>query len=125
MRKAMRSSGDLRDFLMEMMEGVRNGSVDLQRAATVAKLAAQVTTSLSCEAQMALIADKVGREFGSALLGAPDAEAAAEKPANGMTAIAAPRTGQPIWCSQCEQRVHPSKIEECKSAFCKARELAA
>jgi hypothetical protein len=123
MRKGMRTAGEMRDFLLEMMEGVRNGSVELQRASTVAKLAGQVTASLCAEAQMALVADKTKREFGSALLGAPDAEVRAETMSeNGNVAqLQAPKTGTPIWCDQCEERVHPTKAEACKSAFCKAR----
>lgn len=121
MQKAMRTSGDLRNFLMEMMEGVRSGSTDIQRASTVAKLAAQVTASLCAEAQMAIVTHKLGREFGSAHLGAPDAEIDQEKPASNVTAIEAPRTGKPVWCGQCEENVHPSKAEKCKSAFCKAK----
>jgi hypothetical protein len=113
--KKMRTSGDLRDFLMEMIAGVRDGSVDLQRASVAAKLAAQVTASLSAEAQMVLVEQKCGRQFGSAALGAPDAEAKAQP------ALQAPIKGSPVWCEQCEQRVHPSRAMECKSPFCKAR----
>lgn len=122
----MKTAGDLRDFLLEMMEGVREGGVDLQRASTVAKLAAQVTASLTAEAQMALVSQKTGREFGPAALGAPDAEASAERPTGSpeqprIALVETTRSGQPVWCEQCEQRVHPDKAEKCKSAFCKAR----
>lgn len=120
MPKPLKTAGELRDFLLTLMQDVREGKADLQRANTVAKLAAQITASLSVEAQMALTADKTGREFGAAHLGA--AEEA--KPEN-LARIPAPLSGQPVWCDQCEERVHPIKAEQCKSPFCKAKAQAA
>jgi hypothetical protein len=121
-RSKMKTAGDLRDFLLEMMEGVRNGSADLQRASVVAKLAAQVTASLTAEAQMALVSQRLGKEFGAAMLGPPDVETSAEERTNVAVAQIGPRrSGDPVWCEQCEQRVHPDVADKCKSAFCKAR----
>lgn len=116
MSKPLKTAGELRDFLLTMMQDVREGRADLQRASTLAKLAAQVTASLSVEAQMALVAQKTGREFGAAHLGSAE-EAQSEKPAQ----ISSRLSGEPIWCEQCEERVHPAKAEACKSPFCKAR----
>ena len=45
----IQSAGDLRNFLAEVMEGVRDGSIDPLKADRIAKLASQINESFYAE----------------------------------------------------------------------------
>ena len=48
----IRSTGQVREFLMDMMVGVKNGHVDLDSASRITKLAAQITENLYAEVKV-------------------------------------------------------------------------
>lgn len=58
--KALKTSGDLRKFLYETMESVANGTIDVKKAMTAAKLAAQINESLKVEVELSIRGQALG-----------------------------------------------------------------
>lgn len=67
---AIKNMGDLRVFLSETMQSVRDGTVDVAKAAQVAKLAQQINGSIQAEiaAMMYLSSGKGGKELNQLLI---------------------------------------------------------
>lgn len=63
MSEKIKTTGQLRDFLVNMMIGVKNGNLDLDRASRITKLAAQINESMYAEIKTA----KVRAEAGEAM----------------------------------------------------------
>lgn len=47
--KQIKTTGDLREFLVQMMVGVKNGDLDVQEANSINKLASQINESFYSE----------------------------------------------------------------------------
>lgn len=60
--KAIKTTGDLREFLVNMMVGVKNGDLDIQEANSINKLAAQVNESFYSEIKIAKISAESGQQ---------------------------------------------------------------
>lgn len=131
----LKTAGDLRSFLADVLVGIKEGSVEPAAASAIAKVSAQINQSLQVEVATRLQMREQGNEpAGSMLLGGPREdepaliEAKPETPAPKPTAVATRPTsgtkGEKIWCEQCEMRVTVGQAVGCKSAHCKAKEAA-
>lgn len=66
------TSGDLRSFLLDVMVGVRDGTVEVQKASVITKLAQQTTENMYAELKarkMALDAGQTADNVGGLVLG--------------------------------------------------------
>lgn len=63
MSSKLKTTGQLREFLVEMMVGVKNGILDTEKARNVTKMAAQINESFYSEIKIA----RVQREAGIAV----------------------------------------------------------
>ena len=57
--REIKDTQQLRDFLVEQMEGVANGTVTAERAKGVANLSQQIYNTLNIEIKQALISEKL------------------------------------------------------------------
>lgn len=72
MSAKIRTTGELRDFLVDMMIGVKNGHLEVDKASRITKLAAQVTENMYAEIKIAKVRKEAGAqadEFGSLHVG--------------------------------------------------------
>lgn len=63
-KTSIKTTGQLRDFLVTMMIGVKNGDLSEDRASRITKLAQQVNESMYAEIKTA----RVRHEFGEAVV---------------------------------------------------------
>lgn len=56
----IRTTGQLREFLVSMMVGVKNGDLDLDKASRITKLAAQVNESMYAEMKVHRVLAEAG-----------------------------------------------------------------
>lgn len=61
--KGIKTTGDLREFLVMMMLGVKNGDIDYQDANTINKLASQVNESFYAEIKTAKVRAEAGEQM--------------------------------------------------------------
>lgn len=59
-KTAIKTTGDMRDFLANMMVGVKNGTLDLNKASQITKLAGQINESFYAEVKVAKIRAEIG-----------------------------------------------------------------
>jgi len=59
-KSKIKTTGELRDFLAEMMVDVKNGSLDLDKARNITKLAGQINESFYAEIKVAKIRAEAG-----------------------------------------------------------------
>lgn len=59
----IRTTGELRDFLANMMVGVKNGDLDLDKASRITKLAGQINESFYAEIKVAQVRASSGEEL--------------------------------------------------------------
>jgi len=72
MAKSIKTAGELRDFLINMMIGVKDGHQEVESARTIVKIAGQINESLYAEikyAKMHLDAGKEAAALGTLQLG--------------------------------------------------------
>jgi ribosomal protein L40E len=71
----IKTAGELRSFLAEVLIGIRDGSVNPTQAQAISKVAAQINQSLSVEVNTALQLERMGKDHpvaGTMQLGAPE-----------------------------------------------------
>jgi len=116
----IRTTGDLRAFLGEILVGIRDETIDRDQASSIAKVASQINLSLSVEVNAAIQLKKLGEgnQIAGAMLLTSDV-ADTNKPA-------LPNTDQDglIWCEQCDGRVEPKDAAACKSKYCSLKKVA-
>lgn len=130
----LRTAGELRGFLAEVLIGIQSGAIDTNKANAIAKVSAQINQSLAVEVNTALQLERMGGERAVAgsmviahhgddtpVIAAPANE---DKPAAKPVTFAPPKS-EKIWCGQCDTNVTPGEAVGCKSAHCKAKALAA
>ena len=61
MSAKIKTTGELRDFLVSMMIGVKNGDLDAERARNITKMAAQVNESFYSEIKIAKVQMEAGQ----------------------------------------------------------------
>lgn len=130
----MKTTGDLRAFLAETIERVRNGTCDHASADRIAKLAGQISASMTAEAQAALVCQKFGGSLGALPLGGVTEATAEPTPviasvkasviAPAARVATKPEDRERVWCEQCDRSVTVGEAVSCKSAFCKAKAAA-
>lgn len=59
---AIRTAGDLRGFLADIMVGIREGKVNATQAHAISKVAAQINQSLAVEVNTALQLERMGKD---------------------------------------------------------------
>jgi hypothetical protein len=59
-KSAIETTGQLREFLATMIVGVKNGTVDVDKASRITKLAAQINESLYAEIKIARVRVELG-----------------------------------------------------------------
>ena len=145
---ALKTAGELRGFLADVLVGIKDGTIDANKANAIAKVSAQINQSLSVEVNTALQMERLGK--GSALPGSmiiageavialpevddtpapvpisppPPPPVAKQVTAQPAQKIAKPkRDGDKVWCEQCESRVTSTQAIACRSAHCKAQSL--
>lgn len=64
---ALKTAGELRGFLAGILVGIKDGTIDANKANAIAKVSAQINQSLSVEVNTALQMERLGK--GSALPG--------------------------------------------------------
>lgn len=110
----IKTAGDLRGFLTDVMIGIRAGSIEADQANAISKIAAQINQSLAVEVNTALQLERMGKDrpvAGSMLIGRADDR---ESPANALPVD----TDGLVWCDQCDAKVTPDDALSCKSKFC-------
>lgn len=113
MAGSIKTAGELRGFLADIMVGIRDGRVDFQDATAIAKVAGQINLSLAIEAKTAVEMKRIGdgaHVFGSAQIASGEVETITE---------------QEVWCDQCDKMVDRDAAAACGSKFCKVRAKAA
>lgn len=81
MSKKIETSGQLREFLIGIMVGVKDGHVKVDEASRITKLAAQINESLYAEIKIAKVhieAGKVAPDMGNLALGLPQGPSTTE-----------------------------------------------
>lgn len=71
-----KTTGQLRTVLAEVLQGVLDGTVEIERATSMHKLAKNISESLYSETKIAMFRNEIGErpeKFGSLALGDPDA----------------------------------------------------
>ena len=58
----IKTAGDLRSFLADVMVGIRDGNIDYQDATAISKVAAQINNSLAVEVNTALRLTGMGKD---------------------------------------------------------------
>lgn len=77
----IKTAGDLREFLCNTINGVANGTFDLQKAKEITKLAGQINESIYSEIRAAMTQHAMGKEasrFGELTLGLNGQDATSE-----------------------------------------------
>lgn len=134
----LRTAGELRGFLADVLIGIQAGTIDTNKANAIAKVSAQINQSLAVEVNTALQLERMGGErpvAGSMVIAfhgdenalTPAAEPAATAPegASPVIAFAPPkRDGDKVWCDQCDMNVTVGQAVGCKSVHCKAKAVA-
>lgn len=112
----IRTAGDLRGFLANIMVDIRAGEVDAAQANAISKIASQINQSLAVEVNAALQMEKMGKDRSLAGL----MIIASEESAHNALPNAFASDGT-AWCDQCDARVPIDEAKACKSKFCSLR----
>lgn len=106
---SIKTAGELRGFLADILVRIREGTVDVEEATAIAKVAGQINSSLAIEAKTAIEMKRLGKGehvFGSTQIASGDIESITE---------------QEKWCDQCDKMVSAEKVAACGDRYCKAR----
>lgn len=145
----LKTAGDLRGFLAEVLVGIKEGTVDASQAHAISKVAAQINSSLATEVQARMHLKGLDGEVAGSMViaganpGEPAKVIAPSAPVADMDDPSKVPPVRPIqledatanfrrnkqiadkvWCDQCDMNVTVSQAVGCKSRFCKAREAA-
>lgn len=108
MSTELKTAGDLRSFLTEVMIDIRAGKVDVYQANSISKVASQINQSLALEVNTALQLRRLDdtKDLKGISLSI------------GGDALPPPSE---VWCDQCDKRVSRSHATACTDKFCKAK----
>lgn len=62
--KRIKTTGGMREFLADMMLGIKNGHIDIDKASRITKMAGQINESLYAETKVAQVRKAAGQEMG-------------------------------------------------------------
>lgn len=131
----LKTAGELRGFLADVLVGIQSGEIDVGKAHAIAKVAAQINQSLATEVNTALQLEKMGGQkavAGSMVIASyVHPPSALPPPATTQTPVtpAGPKltaesfvdpTGS-VFCNQCDKLVTSDQAAGCRSPFCKAK----
>ena len=120
----IQTAGELRGFLIEVMQDVRSGRMDTSQAHAVAKMAAQINNSISTEVSAAIQLEKLGKgsaEAGSMLVGVMANDALPTPETSKLREADKAHfnlPGSKAFCDQCEMLISKDEADGCKSKFC-------
>ncbi len=129
----LRTAGELRGFLADVLIGIQSGEIDTNRANAIAKVSAQINQSLAVEVNTALQLEKLGKGgmvAGSMVIAHHGEIDAPLTVGEITTTVKSPTTvkftpptrdGDKTWCDQCDMNVTVAQGIACKSAHCKAK----
>lgn len=63
MSKKLETTGQLREFLAEMMQAVHDGKIEITQAAQITKLAGQINESFYAEVKIAKVRAEANKEM--------------------------------------------------------------
>lgn len=115
----IRTAGDMRGFLADIMVGIRGGSVDSAQAHAIAKIAAQINQSLAVEVNTALQLERMGKDrpvAGSMLIG-PAGEAPTPLPHPPAPEEADPYEADDKWAEAAVRHIEKLKSAETVGEF--------
>lgn len=116
----IKTAGELRGFLAEVMVGIREGSVKPDQANAISKIAAQINQSIACEVNTALQLERMGKPgavAGSMLIAS---QVARSDPATETEALS-PAPAGTIGCEFCNENVPLDEARACKARHCPVR----
>ncbi len=114
----IKTAGDLRGFLAQIMVGIKDGSIKSSDALAISKVAAQINQSLSVEVNTALQLERMGKDHpvaGSMLIASEMPEIEKLTP---PATVPAEMQGEDVWCDQCDGRISIAEASACKSKYC-------
>lgn len=129
----LRTAGELRGFLADVLIGIQGGTIDTNKANAIAKVSAQINQSLAVEVNTALQLEKMGggrAVAGTMIIAHHDGDEVMSLPApdasGAMTVkfTAPKRDSDKVWCDQCDMNVTVGEAVACKSVHCKAKAAA-
>lgn len=143
MQQEIKTAGDLRMFLAQLLVDIREGKINPTQAQAAAKLAAQINQSLAVEVNTALQLERMGKNHpiaGSMALGHTSQQDAPPPPSQdnesgsgeGRVFKAERELADPkhrlrddlIECEQCDAMVAPEDVAQCRSRFCSLKARA-
>ena len=62
-KQSIQTSGELREFLCNMIVGIKNGDLELNKATQITKMAEQITNSLYSEMKMQSLQIQAGEKY--------------------------------------------------------------
>lgn len=101
-KRVIKTAGELRGFLADVLIGIQNGDINADKAHAIAKVSAQINQSLAVEVNTVLQLQRIGKGHA--------------QPEAGDLLIASD-----VWCDQCDKRVSAAQAAGCTSKFCKAK----
>jgi hypothetical protein len=111
-RAKIKTAGDLRSFLADVMMDIRAGNMEAENATAISKIASQINQSLATEINAALQLEKMGKSAvaGAMLIGGDQGDATSG-------ALPFDSSGL-VWCEQCDARMSEEDVAACKSPHC-------
>lgn len=133
----IKTAGELRSFLTQVLTGIKEGTVTPTQAQAIAKVSAQINQSLMVEVNTALQLERMGKDrpvAGTMQLGNSHAqpEPAVELPQVVPTGVAQRELDKITeklrddlqWCEQCDMMIAPEVLATCRSRFCSLKATA-
>lgn len=133
----LRTAGELRGFLADVLIGIQSGAIDTNKANAIAKVSAQINQSLAVEVNTALQLEKMGggrsvagsmviahHESDGTVMTLPAPEAPGDTVPVTVKFTAPKRDNDKVWCDQCDLNVTVGQAVACKSVHCKAKAAA-
>lgn len=108
----IKTAGELRGFLADVLEDIRSGKVDPAKANAISNVAGQINKSLAIEVGTALSLRRMGEERLEEVSLSIEEENHLSLEHRGTE-----------WCEQCEKRVDRTQAKSCAQKFCKAKDL--
>lgn len=106
----IKTAGDLRSFLADVLLDIRAGKVDPAKAAAISTVAGQINKSLAIEVGAALQLRRMGEEQLETVPLSIEEDNQLRLEHRGTE-----------WCEQCEKRVDATRAKGCAQKFCKAK----
>lgn len=127
----IKTAGEMRGFLAEVMVDIRNGKIKAQEASAISKVAAQINQSISTEIAAAIQLERLSGQnakAGSMVITDSLIEQTVDEPMviETQVEVVEPTPADPshfspggkVFCNQCEDLVPKAEADACRSKFC-------